>query len=767
MDNKYWIYKKNRKKIDIKLLNEKDNNKKQTKIAIIISYRNRVENLNNFIEYFYKLNNNNNIDIFIVEQNNADNFNRGLLLNIGFIISNNKFHYDRYIFHDVDMYPEQNLFDLYFQFIDYNIHYASPDLNSKYKFNEFLGGVIGMNENDIKKINGFPNNFFGWGGEDDALYNRLATNNIKIYRPKNGNFEIPFHDIPKKIEINEKKKENILNDLNNWNNNGINQLLKIYINVKEYSDLFNFLKSSENNINNNAISLEDFLKKNKNIKKENINYYFYKIDYLAKHNKFNDIFENKNIIQQNINKNLEEFKKNKLPIFQHKKNPKYISVIEPLVYWDEIENKIIDSYTEPKKYILPNLDKINKRHEKINNLVKNQFEPYNKQLTKEDLKNTIKFIFDVYHELIYFRIRDNKIVLAYHLYNSESKIDWYKYLKYISKDNQIKNIDNSLINIMNDKNQNYETLLKPHFIHANHCLLNFEAFTYYEGMPYSYILTFIEMLNYTINTFGNVPDCDLLINRKDFAYLRKDNKYAYDHLLDEKIVNPIKKYWPLGVQSKKDINLDITIPSADEWTDLQKMKKIKFFDWKNKISKAVYRGQSSGCGSNTKNNPRLKLAELSYNNKNNILDVAISKLTYRIKVYNQFVSFIDRYKYKHLIGSKMDALEQSKYKYIFNIEGNAQAYRYPNEFKKKSLILNVKSDYYMWFEPLLKNNKHMIIINKNYDNLFDVLDYLKKNDDKAKKIASNGYKFSKKYITKDNTATYWLYYMFYSNQFSI
>ena len=318
---------------------------------------------------------------------------------------------------------------------------------------------------------------------------------------------------------------------------------------------------------------------------------------------------------------------------------------------------------------------------------------------------------------------------------------------------------------MNDKNQNYETLLKPHFIHANHCLLNFEAFTYYEGMPYSYILTFIEMLNYTINTFGNVPDCDLLINRKDFAYLRKDNKYAYDHLLDEKIVNPIKKYWPLGVQSKKDINLDITIPSADEWTDLQKMKKIKFFDWKDKINKAVFRGSSTGCGSNTKNNPRLKLAEISYNN--NIIDVAISKLTNRIKVYNQFIGFIDRYKYKHLIGSKMDAIEQSKYKYIFNIEGNAQAYRYPNEFKKKSLILNVKSDYYMWFEPLLKNNKHMIIINKNYDNLFDTLDYLKKNDDKAKKIASNGYKFSKKYITKDNIATYWLYYMFYSNQITV
>ena len=54
---------------------------------------------------------------------------------------------------------------------------------------------------------------------------------------------------------------------------------------------------------------------------------------------------------------------------------------------------------------------------------------------------------------------------------------------------------------------------------------------------------------------------------------------------------------------------------------------------------------------------------------------------------------------------RMDMKEQSNCKYILNIEGNVSAYRYGNLFATKSLIINVKSDYYLWFEPLLTNEE--------------------------------------------------------------
>ena len=268
------------------------------------------------------------------------------------------------------------------------------------------------------------------------------------------------------------------------------------------------------------------------------------------------------------------------------------------------------------------------------------------------------------------------------------------------------------------------------------------------------------MINYTIDKFKHVPDSDLLLNRKDFAYLRKDNKYGYNHILDEKIENPLKKYWVIGCQSKKKINYEIPIPSADEWETLKNKTKYET-KWKDKQSVAVFRGSSTGCGSTTETNKRMKLSQL-INNKNNF-NVALSKITTRIKVYENNINIIDREKYKHLIGSFLDGEEQSKNKYIFNVEGNAQAYRYSTEFKKKSVILNVKSEFYMWYEPLLKNNKHIIEVDIEKNNIESIVSDLIKNDKKAEKIAKNGYRFYKKYINKKMIAYYWLYYMINMN----
>lgn len=42
-------------------------------------------------------------------------------------------------------------------------------------YSEFFGGVSGLTVEQFRKINGFPNAFWGWGGEDDDLWNRLVS----------------------------------------------------------------------------------------------------------------------------------------------------------------------------------------------------------------------------------------------------------------------------------------------------------------------------------------------------------------------------------------------------------------------------------------------------------------------------------------------------------------------------------------------------------------------------------------------------------------
>lgn len=42
-------------------------------------------------------------------------------------------------------------------------------------YSEFFGGVSGLTVEQFRKINGFPNAFWGWGGEDDDLWNRSVS----------------------------------------------------------------------------------------------------------------------------------------------------------------------------------------------------------------------------------------------------------------------------------------------------------------------------------------------------------------------------------------------------------------------------------------------------------------------------------------------------------------------------------------------------------------------------------------------------------------
>ena len=57
-----------------------------------------------------------------------------------------------------------------------------------------FGGVAAMKTEHFRLVNGFSNKFFGWGGEDDDLYNRLilvyaindsSSNQFRLYKTYN------------------------------------------------------------------------------------------------------------------------------------------------------------------------------------------------------------------------------------------------------------------------------------------------------------------------------------------------------------------------------------------------------------------------------------------------------------------------------------------------------------------------------------------------------------------------------------------------------
>ena len=187
-------YKDNRKIIEkTKLLITNKDISKDIKTAIIVPYRNRSEHKKQFIN-FWKNKNIKNIKVFIIKQSNDNRkFNRGYLLNVGCHIAINQ-GYTNLIFHDIDLLPNDDLIPYYLYNSDKPIHIANV-WKSKYTHFTYFGGVNVFNKELFIRINGFPNNMWGWGKEDDLLYRRTGELVDEIYVPLKGDFDELEHEI--------------------------------------------------------------------------------------------------------------------------------------------------------------------------------------------------------------------------------------------------------------------------------------------------------------------------------------------------------------------------------------------------------------------------------------------------------------------------------------------------------------------------------------------------------------------------------------------
>ena len=120
--------------------------------------------------------------VLIIEQSQDERkFNRGALLNIGARIAQ-RMKIDHIIYHDVDLIPLAPLIPYYTAFPEKPIHIGGI-YRDKYQGDNFIGQAFSISMIDAKKINGFPNHFWGWGGEDDAMLKRIKKHKLEIYKP--------------------------------------------------------------------------------------------------------------------------------------------------------------------------------------------------------------------------------------------------------------------------------------------------------------------------------------------------------------------------------------------------------------------------------------------------------------------------------------------------------------------------------------------------------------------------------------------------------
>lgn len=165
--------------------------------------------------------------IYVVHQAGNSTFNRAKLLNVGVKEALKDEEWDCLFLHDVDLIPEN----------DHNLYTCDP-WNPKHvsiamnKFGyslpypQYFGGVSALTPDQYMKINGFPNEYWGWGGEDDDIATRVRLAGMKIARPpiSIGHYKMVKHKSDKGNEENPHRFDLLIRTQRMWTQDGMNSL---------------------------------------------------------------------------------------------------------------------------------------------------------------------------------------------------------------------------------------------------------------------------------------------------------------------------------------------------------------------------------------------------------------------------------------------------------------------------------------------------------------------------------------------------------------
>ncbi|CAJ0930054.1 unnamed protein product, partial [Mesorhabditis belari] len=210
------------------------------RVAIIVPFRDRLPHLKILLHNLIDLLQKQQIDfaIFAVEPLANNTFNRAKLMNIGYVEALRLYPWTCFIFHDVDLMPEddRNLYSCPQQ--PRHMSVAIDKFGYSLPYRSIFGGISGLTKEHMQKMNGFSNSYWGWGGEDDDMSSRVVYSGYKISRyPK----AIARY---KMIKHNEEKKSNPVNPCRHklmaktrirWHKDGLADLNYDLIQVDRYS----------------------------------------------------------------------------------------------------------------------------------------------------------------------------------------------------------------------------------------------------------------------------------------------------------------------------------------------------------------------------------------------------------------------------------------------------------------------------------------------------------------------------------------------------
>ncbi|XP_061573926.1 beta-1,4-galactosyltransferase 4-like [Cololabis saira] len=217
----------------------------QQSVAIIIPHRRRETHLIYLLYHLHPFLQRQQLHyaLYVVHQAGDATFNRAKLMNVGYLEALKDHSWDCYIFHDVDLIPENDK-NVYICDDNRPKHLIFGRNNTGYKMLNKIafGGVTAFTKEQFEQINGFANLYWGWGGEDDDLYNRVQVQKMKTAQsPADvGRYTMMFHKRDSGNEKNPKRWKLMKQTSSLMKTDGINscsyttlsvERLQLYVNV--------------------------------------------------------------------------------------------------------------------------------------------------------------------------------------------------------------------------------------------------------------------------------------------------------------------------------------------------------------------------------------------------------------------------------------------------------------------------------------------------------------------------------------------------------
>jgi hypothetical protein len=147
---------------------------------VIIPYRDRAENLARLVPALHAHLAAVDHRIAVVEQAGDGVFNKGRLLNAGFDLHRAEQAY--FCFHDVDLLPENEACNYSYPTTPTHVSKYCSQFDYAVPYSGIFGGVVLFNRRDFLRVNGYSNEYWGWGCEDDDIARRIAKRGLAIAR---------------------------------------------------------------------------------------------------------------------------------------------------------------------------------------------------------------------------------------------------------------------------------------------------------------------------------------------------------------------------------------------------------------------------------------------------------------------------------------------------------------------------------------------------------------------------------------------------------